>query len=284
MSDAPAVEVSSTNEPVPPVVEQPKKADAPAAPDMSAQFLELQRRDKEIRAAKNRLKADIEASKAQLLSEIRANPLEKLREIGIAPEVLANQFLNSSKPLSQEEALALKVAQLDEKLTQKEAAEKAAHEARVLADYDKEIFAVVEKDPDSFELVANHKDGKRLYKEAVYAYWREYGEAPDLEVVAKHVEAELETDAKKLMGLKKLSPKKAEAAVAEAAKDIAAEVKSEAPVSKKKTLTSALTASSAPKVKMVANGNQHSAVSPSAQFHAEREAKLAAAYARITKG
>ncbi len=262
-----------------PVVPQAVEHTPKPEQSLDAQFLELQRRDKEVRVQKNKIKQEIESAKQTLLNDIRANPMAKLQELGINPDVLAGQFLNAPPPPTADD----RVSQLERKLADRDAAEKTARENEALAAYDREMFAVVEKDNDSFELVNNHKDGRRLYKEAVYAYWREYGEAPNLEILAKHVEAELETDAKKLMGLKKLSPKKQAEAVADAAVTIAADAKKDAaPKNTRKTLNNGLTASTAPQVKYVGVKDPAAPhTSAFAQFQAERQAKLAESFAKL---
>lgn len=248
-------------------------------PDYSAKFLELQRREKEVRVKANKLKQELESEKSKWVSELKSNPLAKLSELGITSDQLADHFL-AGNTVKADDPMD-RVSALESKLAQKEAAEKAAQEAQILADYDKEIFSFVEKDADTFELVLNHRDGKKLYKEAIYSYWRENGEAPDLKAIASEVEAHLEAETDQLMKLKKVSKKLTPTEVKEAAADIAAEVKKDAP--KKKTLTSAFTASAAPKVKMVTNGNSYS-INSSSTFLDERRAKLESRILELTKG
>jgi hypothetical protein len=248
-----------------PVVAEEAVAEVVApAVDLSAQFADLQRREKAVRTSQSKYKQSLEAEKAKWVEELRSAPVQKLNELGIKADSLAASFLNAPAEPTVED---LTRKELEDLKAWRQQQEDAKNE-QVLTDYRKEVFAVVEKGAaDEFELINNHSDGKKLYWDTVVAYYQENGEAPDYKDIAKRVEAHLETESKKLLGLKKFAAKPASEPVVEVKKE---------PTKPSVTLSASLTGQSKPTVKIVENATKYMAGNAFTQFKQEREAELSA--------
>lgn len=245
------------------------------APDNS--MVEIQRREKALRIRENKLKQEVESERSKLLEELKAAPLAKLQELGISAEHLADQLLNGKT--EPEDLTKKELREIKEQL----AAQKRAEQDKMVAEYKRDVLSHVEKAPDTYELINNHRDGKKLYWDSVVAYYEEYGETPKYEEIADKVEKELFEHGQALFKLKKFQATEKIESTAEA---IAAEVKSEEkpkkekehPVKKKPsaTISNTLTASSAPsnRITIQSSATMPHYTSKLAQMQAERLAKV----------
>lgn len=274
--NAPAIneEVNNTEE----VVESSPQEETTESVDLSAQFIEIQRREKALRDEQNKMNKRLEDEKAKWIQELTTAPIEKLNEYGVKADTLASSFLNlepAHEPTAEEQ-----MKHELESLKQWKAQQEQEYNNRVLADYQNEVISVVENDPDGeFELINNHKGGKDLYWETVVAYYQETGTAPDYKEVAKNVEAHLEAEARKLLGLKKFATKEEVVQATEEKKE------NEAPAEKKPniTLNSNMTGRSVPKVKMVENAMKYTVGSEFSRQKYQREQELAEKFAKALK-
>lgn len=276
MSDAVVAPVEDAAAPVATPPAEPQ-------PDLASQFAEIQRREKALRVGQNKLKQELAAERARVLEEIKSNPVAKLRDLGISTADLALQALDiPEEKLTPEQELRKEVEELKAHRAAQEALAKSAEDSRLLAAFERDVFAVVEKDQDRYEVINHYPGGKDLYKASVVKYCAEYGEMPDLADIANRVEAELESRITSMSKLKRFSKKEKEAATA----DIVADVKKDAePKKRQTTLSTSLTAHSTPKSKLVSTKTDGVLTTTvRAGSDAERRARLAATYAKLTKG
>lgn len=237
------------------------------APDLSAQFVEIQKREKAIRADKNKMDQRLTDEKSKWVEELKNAPLEKLSEYGVKADTLATSFLNAG-PVTEPTAEDL-IKQELESLKSWKASQEQSYNDKVLSDFKNDVFSTVENDPDGeFELINNHKGGKDLFLETVTAYYQEHGEAPNYKDLAVAVESHLESEAKQLLGLKKFN--KGEVSKEEVKNEPATEKKS-APV----TISSGMTGRSAPKVTMVGDARKYTVGSDYARTQQQRKSDLA---------
>ncbi len=254
----------------------------PPVPDFSAQFADLQRRERALQTKANRIKVEAEAEKAKLIDEIKAAPLTKLKEFGLDPTRVVNSYLDQPV-VTPEQSTQSKVEALQARLDKQEADAKAAAEEKRVAEFKNGVIAsTIESDPVKYELVNNHREGKTLFWNAVIAYYNEFHEVPPYKDLADRVEAHLEEEGKSLLKLNKFKAKKE---VTEAAAAIATESKSESDAKSTKgkatTISNSFTANSAPRVTRVGTTSSSSSVSKLDQYIAEKKAQWKVTAARI---
>ena len=187
--------------------ETPVVEEAPAQPDLSAQFAELQRREKAIRKQQNHIKAQVEAERNAMVEKLKADPMNALAQMGISADDVANAMLS---PGQTAESLAPAPA-TDPAIQQQLEELKAYQQQQLVAEYKKRVFDVVESKPDDFELLLSSEQGRDAYYNAAAQYVRDYGDEPDYSEIAKGVEQALEAQAKKWMSAKKFAAAKASA-------------------------------------------------------------------------
>lgn len=183
----------------PAVVEAPV---APAEPDLSSKFADITRREKALRAEKNKLKSTIETERQTYISKLRSDPLSALREAGVSVDDLATALLSGTNPAP---SAAPKTNDLDSIRAELDALKKDKHD-QMVGNYKKQVFSVVESSPDEFELLLGSAQGKDAYWSAVIDYYNEFQEEPDFKELAKETEAKLLEHAKQWLKFKKLAP------------------------------------------------------------------------------
>lgn len=260
--------------------EQAQEAEAPqaeAAPqeeqvDLSAQFAELKRRERELRVNSKRAAESAESQKAEWMQSIKADPLAALAEMGIGADALADAILGVQAPAKEPE-LSEEYAEIKRRLDERDAAEQEAEQDRLVNEYKSEVFSVVEKDVEAYEILLNHPEGKDLYWDTILHFYQTNGEAPDdseLVAIAGRIEEHLYNKSKELLSLSKFAPKAPEVPVA--AEQPAVEEK------EFKTLSKNMTARSAPKVNLVEKANAYSAKTSYADYMDKRKAEMLAKF------
>ncbi len=239
---------------------------------------EIQRREKALRIKQNKIQQELDSERSKWVNELKSNPGQKLKEYGISTDQLADQFLGIEE---ERDPVKEKLSEFDAYLS----SQKKKEEQQLISDYQKKVFSTVEKDRDKFELINEHRDGKNLFLNKVLEHFNEYGENPsesEMAEIADKVETQLFDEAQKLLKLKKFAPKDAPKSEPEA--------KTEDAVKPKKTISSSLTASSAPTARIVAQ-DAAGTLQTTSKFKAymdEKEAKwsqiAAAIQAKQTQG
>lgn len=203
-AETPVAEVAATPIPAP-------------EPDISTQFAELKKKEREARAERNNVKRELEDAKRSWEANLKKDPLGTLRAYGITSDSIASALL---EPEVKEVAAPAYDVEMKAKLDRLE----AERQERMLMDFRKDVFSKVESDPDNFELLLNTGNGKDMYMKAVVDYYQAFNEAPDYLELAQEIESALLKDAQKLLSLKKLKPAvvepKAPTVVADSAKSI----------------------------------------------------------------
>lgn len=233
-------------------VEQPQQPQV----DLSSNFAELRRKERELHSQQAKIKETVEAEKNKFFEELKADPYTTLNKYGISTSQLGEQMLALPMEEIEEEqdsALQKEIEELKAWRKEREDAEIARQQENEVNRYRKEVFSVVEQEADKFELINASDDGKKLYWDTVTAYVREYGETPDLTKLANKVEDHLYERAKKLLGTSKFK-------VSEEPKP---EPKVEQPKSQSNTISNAMTGRHIPKVTSV---NSKESVGISSKF------------------
>jgi hypothetical protein len=238
--------------------------------DLSAQFAELKRRERELRVNQKKQAGSIEAQKAEWIETIKKDPLAALASYGISADNIADAILGVEKQEEAKPELSPEYQEIKDRLDKRDADEKAAEQTKMVNKYKSEVFDFVEKDQGAYEILLNHPEGKDLYWNSILNFYQSAGEAPsdvELKAIAGKVEEHLYNKSKELLSLSKFAPKKE--AVEES-------VKAEQAVEEKpfKTLSKNMTARSAPKVNLIEKGNAYSVKTSYASYMEEQKAKL----------
>lgn len=263
--DVAAVETAPVETAPPQMTEQEKKYHEAFA-KLTRREREIQRQAQEFKAEKARIEQEIkELNEYKSLREkAKLDPLALTRHFGLDYKQLTNQILNDDKPTTDNEISYLKEQveklraekQLEHQKAEQEKAEKTINS------FKSDMVSYLESQGDKYELIKTFNAYDQVMN-SVYEHWKQTGEYLKVDEVADELESQMELEARKLLGLKKLTPKQ-EQQVAEAleTKDQAT---TEAPKSFEppKTLTNKMAAQTAP-------------VKPSALL-SEEESKAAAA-------
>lgn len=190
-------------------------AESPATPaveekiDLSKHFAELKRRDRELQAERQKMKAEMEAERRrwqdELKTGLKSDTLKKINELGLSADELTTGLLGIKKEaVSPEAQLKQELEELKAWKARQEADAQQAQNDKIVADYRNNIFSTIEKSGDKFELILNAPGGKDALWESVVQYCKTYGEAPsDVAELAVEVEKALFERHKSLLGLKK---------------------------------------------------------------------------------
>lgn len=222
---AAVVDESNPQQTETPKIEVPKKEDDFLAPKFAA----LTRKEKEIRARENAIKAqqsELEKMRSewesksksateqesQLLSELKKNPLKFMEKHGLTFEQLTDMQLNEQNPTPQmlmdqmraelEAKMEEKYGKLTETLKEKEEREVRERYEAAVNSYKSEINQFMTQNADTYELIAANGATDLMF-ETAEAYYAETGKVPDLKEVANAVEQHLEEQANQIFKLKK---------------------------------------------------------------------------------
>ena len=194
-----------------PVAPEPKKD------PLSPKFAALTRKEKELRTREIALK-EREAKAQGWESDTKTfkeNPLEFMKKHGLSYEQLTHMILNDGKPTqdqknsSLEERVTNLTKQIEEKeLRQKEEAEKQsqAQVEQVVASFKSDITDFIKTNFEKYELIATAQAEESVY-ELVEAHYQQNGRVLSISEAADQVEAYLEEESRKFLGLKKFQKK-----------------------------------------------------------------------------
>lgn len=264
------LKVEQQEEQVEQPVEETKTEEKPQV-DLSSEFAELRRKEREVRNSQKNINAQVEAEKQKFFDELKADPYSTLNKYGISPTVLGEQML----ALPAEEIVEPEPAyskELEELKAWKEQQEKEKIEAQNQAQiqqYQQKAFSVVEKS-DKYELINASDDGKNLYWNTITAYVKEYGETPqNLNKIADQVEEHLYQKTKKLLETSRFktqeAPQQTQPSVSE-------------PKSESSTISNSLVGRHIPKVKHVNTNESVAAQSKFDQYLREQKQKTLEKY------
>ncbi len=207
----------------PAVVNEGAVAASPSPPqeepvDLSARFAALARREKRAREVEARLKAQQEQYQQweHARKAAKTNPIAFMEQNGLSYKEITDYLLNDNAPTPEQ-----RVKALEEKLEQDRADREAAEQGRREAEINRTIETAkanieeyVLSQGEAYELIQANGAYDTVF-EVIQAYWNRTGEMLPVDTAAKYVEEHLEEQARKLLSLKKLAPKAAEAAVPE---------------------------------------------------------------------
>lgn len=253
---------SHTPTPQAPTPEAPTLETAPEAkPDMSAEeerihrhIVKLTKKERELQKGFHELKqakAELDSYKKELeeyrslREKAKADPLALTKHFGIEYKSLTNQILNDERPTPEMEIQSLreKIQKLeDERSQERQQAERSKTEATI-ENFKGEVVSYLEAKGDQYELVRTFGAYDQIISQ-IYDHWKETGEYLQVDDVASALESQMEQEARKLLSLKKLSPKQA-AQVTEALENkenapAAPSLENPKPPSASKTLTNTM--------------------------------------------
>lgn len=245
--------------------------------DYAEQFRIIKEQQRELKRERAKMNSSVESQIQSKLEKIKNDPLNELKNLGLSTEDLVSKLLNSDVPKeeSPEDVQRRELAELKAWREEQIKNAQMQQQQKLIADFKQEIDTVLTSNADDFELVLNSPNGKDLLWKSIEAHAREYGEVPDIKEVATHVETHLVEQAKKLLGLKKLSQS---SKVSEQVKTDNKEgaVDSEQILEAKKTLTNKMTGRVVPTVERVDSKKASSrpAINSFQQWDADRLQKV----------
>lgn len=212
-------------------VETINPTEAPKAPefDFSKSFATLTKREKQIRAMEQKLKERDGDETYKAYQEFKSDPRQKalklLESHGISYKDLTDLVLNDGNLTPEQQVKALKDEfDLDRK-TRTEEASKASQRAveQTIEAHKATISHFVDSNADNYELISATKDQNSI--ETVFAviesHYRDTGDILPMQAACDQVEKEFESQARRLMSLKKFATK--EQAVEQAAAQVASD-------------------------------------------------------------
>ena len=214
MTDAPAVDATET-----PVVEAPVEQTADerkyheAFAKLARKEREIQRQAHEYKQQKARFEQEAKelAEYKSLKERAKADPLALTRHFGLDYKQLTNQILNDDKPTTDMELMTLKeqVEQLKAERQLEIQKQEQANTEKTINAFKSEMVSFLEGQGEKYELIKSFNAYDQVMN-TVYEHWKETGEYLQVNEVADQLEAQMEAEARKLLSLKKLSPKQAE--------------------------------------------------------------------------
>lgn len=221
MSTEQAISVSGTTstEATPVAVEAAPSTpvDTPKPPEKTKEELEfasrfaaLTKREKSIlhqqRMMQEKAK-DLEAltKYEEAKKSAKNNPIAVLESLGLDYKYLTDFILNDNKPTTEGKlgTLEQQVQALTQQLAEKAQVEEQMKQERAVNEFKGKIKDHVEKNADAYELIRVNNAFDTVYEVACSVY-DETGEIPDIDEVAKNVEAHLESELDKLKEAKKV--------------------------------------------------------------------------------
>ena len=221
-----------------PVEEVPKVEDA-----FSKKFAALSRKEKQVhqaeRAGKDRI-AKLEAQYSEKLAALEArmaaldakpaapaqqpleyrlkqNPLKALQELGLGYDKITELALNDGK-LTPEMQMELWKQDLEQKqgseldkirreLQEREQNQQSAREQEVLNNFKLSINNFIDDNADTYELIKSTGQSDLVFR-VIDEHFQSSGKVLSTKEASDHVEAHLESEARKLLSLKKLAAQK----------------------------------------------------------------------------
>ena len=202
------------------VVEESSSEEPTFDDRLSSQFAELKRRERELNKERQNMKHEIESQVKKALEDITSDPVNKLQAYGLTADQLTEGILGRA-PESPEEMTRKEIEELKAWKEQQERAKQEAEQARIIKDYQNEIFSFVSKDEGKYKLINTFEGGKDLLWNTIAEYHREYGQAPDLSEISERVEKHLFDHVKKVASYvpSEAPPKEVKEAVASKSKE-----------------------------------------------------------------
>lgn len=266
VSAAEIVETVAETTPESPAVE----ATAPIenAPDLSAHFAEIKRKDRELHAERQRLKDERAAMDAERAG-FKAQAEKEFLASVYGPEDEPSEADLTRKEI--EELKAWRKEQDDARANQ--ANEQKLSEAR------EQVFTSL--DASKHELVLASSQGKELLWNSIVTYCEANGVAPNVMEMADLVETQLLEEGKRLFSTSKFKPSEPEVVTPKVAAPAVPET-DKSQQSGFKTISNSMTAKSAPKMKLVDAGKSQAAGlhTPLSSYMDEKRSKL---YAKINQ-
>ena len=204
-ASAPTAETATTSASAPPPAEDDRLRRGFSA--LTKKEKALRQKEQQIKAAEDQLKR-LEA----LRQKAKDNPIEVLQEFGLTYDQLTDYILGTQKEVTPED----RIAAIEERIERerKEAEERAAKaEAerieRTIASWKEHTLKRgLQADADRWELVNSRgDDGVELVWEVIESYHQTHGEVLDWQRAADEVEKHMESEARKILGLKKFQTK-----------------------------------------------------------------------------
>lgn len=247
-----AAEAAAPAEQAAPIAEQPPEAPKTAEEErLHRQIMAMTRKERELQKMEARIKQEAAAHGTtkkeyeeylSLKEQAKTNPLAFAKHFNLELKSLINQTLNDERPTTEMtlQALQDEVQRLkDEKSKERQLSERKQAEALVDRTQN-EIKQFIDAQGETYELIREFGAYEKVFERA-YEVWQQTGETPPIQQIADEMEAGFLAEAQKLLRLKKLTPKQAEAvqeivdAKADAAKPGSG-----------KTLTNSMTPATAP--------------------------------------
>lgn len=205
------VEIQST------APEAPKVETPPADERIERQIISLTRKERELQkqfSEMKRQKAEMEQymkdlnEYKSLKEKARVDPLAITRHFGIEYKQLTDQVLNDERPTPTAliDELKNEIQQLKDGLSKKEQDQQNSLREESINSFKNDIKSFVDQKGDDFELIKTFGAYDQVFQ-TLYDHWQETGEYADVAEAARLIESNMEAEAKKLLGLKKLSPK-----------------------------------------------------------------------------
>ena len=184
------------------------KADAPDDDRLRRGYAALARKEKSLRERETQLKR-LEG----LEKKAKESPLEFLKEFGLSYDQLTDLILGADEkpePTADDRVAALE-ARLENERVAREAADAAAKEANIerqINTFKTGVLAHgIKSNPDKYELInARGDDGVELVFEVIQSHFEKTQEVLSWDKAADYTEEHLETEARKLLSLKKFKP------------------------------------------------------------------------------
>ena len=165
---------------------------------LSSQFAELKRREREISKERQSMKAEVDQQVKKALEAFTQDPVNKLKEYGLSADKLTEGILGTAPEPSADEMTRRELDELKAWKAEQEKSREESKKAQVIKDYQTEVFGLVSKDEEKYKLINTFDGGKDLLWNTIVEYHQEYGEAPDLNDLAKRVEKHIFDHVKKV--------------------------------------------------------------------------------------
>lgn len=189
-------------------IETPKDEDH----KFGKRFAAIAAKERALKRQQANMKAEAAAVKEfhENKKQAKTNPLAYLGSLGLNYQQLTEHVLNDSKPTPEMQIKALEErleADRAERLKEQQASQSKQTQA-IIENHKKQIEQVVNSKSDEFELIQANQAYDTVL-DVIEAYWKQTGQIIQIDIAAKHVEEELESQARKLLSLKKFAVKSA---------------------------------------------------------------------------
>lgn len=185
-----------------------EKAPPANDPRVSTIMAKLARKERELQQRELQIKTDSEKVKEYYDAKNSKNPIKALQALGMSYQDATEYMLNEGQPTTEQ-----KLKMIEERLSAKEAEElKKAEESKKseieknIGHFKRQIRDEALAQAEKYELIVAHEAYEEVFN-VIEEYYNEHEVLPNLQDAFEHVESYLEEQARKLLSLKKLSPK-----------------------------------------------------------------------------